>query len=86
MTAPGASRRNTSDQARRADSDKHDREPPAGCDPRSLQTTMPTQMSHESLARRYIELLQGCLSRELFIDEEPHDVDPGPIARRWAGV
>jgi O-methyltransferase len=35
-------------------------------------------MSNESLARRYIELLKSCLSRELFIDEEPHDVDPGP--------
>ena len=25
-------------------------------------------------ARRYIELLKGCVSRELFIAEEPHDV------------
>ena len=28
----------------------------------------------EELARRYIDLLKSCLSRELFIAEEPHDV------------
>lgn len=27
-----------------------------------------------AVARRYVELLQGCLSRELFLAEEPHDV------------
>lgn len=31
-----------------------------------------------ALASRYIELLQGCLSRELFIAEEPHDVRLDP--------
>ncbi|MET0627409.1 MAG: TylF/MycF family methyltransferase [Acidimicrobiia bacterium] len=33
-------------------------------------------MSNE-LATRYIELLQGCLSRSLFIDEEPHHARVG---------
>jgi O-methyltransferase len=33
-------------------------------------------MSNE-LATRYIELLQGCLSRTLFIDEEPHHARVG---------
>jgi O-methyltransferase len=46
-----------------------------------------------ALAARYIELLKGCLSRQLFIDEEPHDVDldaagvnqllPSLRANRW---
>jgi O-methyltransferase len=30
---------------------------------------------------RYVSLLQGCLTRELFLDEETHDVD----LRSWAG-
>jgi hypothetical protein len=38
-----------------------------------------TEPADPQLASRYIELLKGCLSRELFIAEEPHDVrmDPG---------
>lgn len=33
-----------------------------------------TEPVDPQLADRYIELLKGCLSRELFIAEEPHDV------------
>jgi len=32
------------------------------------------------LRDRYIDLLMGCLTRELFLDEEVHDVDLGSIA------
>lgn len=34
------------------------------------------------LRARYIELLMGCLTRELFLDEEVHDVDLSSLASR----
>jgi O-methyltransferase len=33
----------------------------------------------DDLAARYIDLLKGCLSRELFLDEEPHAVVTGDV-------
>src|SRR4051812_17316606 len=41
-----------------------------------------TGVDHEPVRDRYIRLLQQCLTRELFIDEEPHRVrlDEAPDA------
>ena len=40
---------------------------------------------HHRARNRYVDLLMGCLTRELFLDEETHDVDlshwPGPGSR-----
>ena len=43
-----------------------------------------TEPADPALASLYIELLKGCLSRELFIAEEPHDVRlDAELAEQW---
>jgi len=48
-----------------------------------MAATTPSAIS-SALRDRYIDLLMGCLTRELFLDEEAHDVDltewPGDVA------
>jgi hypothetical protein len=38
-----------------------------------VSTTPPPAVDDRALAARYLELLKGCLTRELFLDEEPDD-------------